>query len=264
MLKRILDTLDGLDEGLKGHYAQGDNGKWHLQADDALELKSALEKEKDLHSALKAKVKALDAEMEDYRKSKAESAKRDEESAKKLEDDAKTRKDYEGLLSVHEQIKKKHRDEVKALTARIEAAERRNEDLFKSDQINAAIAKAKGVPELALIIRDQVRVEDRGGEMRLVVVGTDGKPRVRDGAGEPFTIDDLMAETRANQRLAGLFLGTGATGAGSPPSTGGGASQSARARLDALKQKQAAGPLNRAEALEAVALGWQTATAKTN
>nr|AGS53473.1 hypothetical protein [uncultured bacterium contig00038] len=37
MLKRILETLDGLDEALKPLYQQGKDGKYFLQVDDAIE-----------------------------------------------------------------------------------------------------------------------------------------------------------------------------------------------------------------------------------
>jgi hypothetical protein len=43
-----------------------------------------------------------------------------------------------------------------------------------------------------------------------------------------------------------------------------GGNTGARARLDALKQKQAAGPLNRAEELSALTLGLELAATKTN
>lgn len=78
-LKLIVDSLESLDEGVRGFYTEQD-GKFRLDVDgveDVTGLKSALEKERSARRDLEKKMKAAlsDDDLEEYARLKAEAEK---------------------------------------------------------------------------------------------------------------------------------------------------------------------------------------------
>ncbi len=246
MLKRKLDTLDGLDEADKRHYKQGADGKFYLQADDANELKGALDKERERADAAEAKLKGID--LEEYRRLKDDVGKREAENAKK-------RGDFEALEA---QLKKKHKEEMDALATKLQNIQQERVASFHEAQLTKAVADAGGVAELLIpLLKASTKPEEKDGKLLLHVLGQDGNPRLKDGAGTPFGLSDLLGELKANEKLGGAFTGSGVSGAGSSPNGGRPAAGSARLRYDALMTKKDRTPL---EDNELIDLGGQLQT----
>jgi len=227
MLKRVLETLDGLDEATKALY-KPHNGKFVLDVDDAIELKNALEKEKERVDSLQAKLRGLDIDNEEFKKLKEELQKREAEEAKK-------RGDYDAL---EKQLKENHAKEIKELTAQVKALKQALESSFVEAEVTSAIASAKGIPDLlGPIIHKHVKAEEKDGKLHLTVLGLDGKQRFKDGQGAPFTLTDLIAELKANETFGRAFEGTGASGGGTHPGGANVNTSSGCARRDALIAK---------------------------
>ena len=244
MLKRVLETLDGLDEPIKALY-KPHNGKFVLDVDDAAELKTSLQKAREEADSLKAKLRGLDIDNDEYKKLKEELQKREAEEAKK-------RGDYDALEA---QLKENHAKELKAMKDELKALRQARESAFMEAEITSAIASAKGIPGLlGPIIQKHVKAEEKDGKLQLVVLGQDGKARFKDGQGAPFTLADLVSELKADETFGRAFEGTGATGGGTHPGGASANTSGARARYDALMAKQT---LTQAERFEVVNLAGQ-------
>ena len=244
MLKRVLETLDGLDESIKALY-KPHNGKFVLEVDDAAELKASLQKAREEGDALKARLKSLNIDNDEYNKLKEELQKREAEEAKK-------RGDYDALEA---QLKENHAKEIKAMKDELKAMRQARESAFLEAEITSAIASAKGIPDLlGPIIQKHVKTEEKDGKLQLVVLGQDGKARFKDGQGAPFTLGDLVSELKANETFGRAFEGSGATGGGTHPGGANVNTSGARARYDALKAKET---LTQPESLELLKLGNQ-------
>jgi len=256
MLKSLLDTLDEVDEAVKPHYKQLENGKWGLDTDEAAQMMAKLAKEKATRKSLEAKLDSLSGlDVEEYARLKEEAAKRETEEAEKAKDWDRAKK----------QIAATHAAEKKALEARLEAVMQERQESFVASEIAREVAAAKGIPDiLEPVISRQVKALEQDGRLQLAVLGKDGSPRVKDGAGNPFTVADLVAELKGSETFSVAFQGSGASGSGSrtanAPTV---APQGAAARYEALKAKSEANALTSAEGYELVRLGTQVRAAKT-
>ena len=122
------------------------------------------------------------------------------------------------------QMNSKHGDELKALQAKLDAKDGELKSVITlSDsrliktEATAAIAAAKGVPELLLPhVQQFLRIDEKGN---VVVVDAQGGPRVN-GKGDPLTINDLVNELKASDLFGRAFEGSGNSGSGSRPTAG--------------------------------------------
>jgi hypothetical protein len=242
-LKHVIDTLDGLDQAIAQCYRQLENGKYALQTDENLEIKAALAKEREYSKSLKRQYADLDPD--EYARLKDDAARREAEYAKR-------RGDFEKL---EKQMAARHQEEIGKYKAELDAIRRERAEAFLGSEIASAIASANGIPEiLEPIIARQVKAVERDGKLGLSVTDGGGQPRIKDGAGSPFTISDLVSELRANPTFGPAFRGSGASGAGTHPAAAGAAPTSARARMDALGAKES---LTQPESLELIRLAGQ-------
>ena len=89
-------------------------------------------------------------------------------------------------------------------------------------QATAAIAAAKGVPELLLPhVMRSVKVVEENGEFVARVLDAQGQPRIANVKGEPFTIALLVEEMKANEVYGRAFDASSAGGSGAHKSDGG-------------------------------------------
>ena len=99
-----------------------------------------------------------------------------------------------------------------------EEAEGRLNEYFVSNEVRAAMAKA-GVDNQELLMphlraRVQIQKSDEG-QLSLVVVGEDGKPRSSgNGDGKNMSVLQLLDEMKADKVFAPAFPGSGASGGG--------------------------------------------------
>lgn len=214
-LKLIVDTLDDVPEALRGEYVEKD-GKFHLGVDgleDTGGLKTALQKERADRAAYEKQVKAwqgLGKTPDEIKELLAAQEKADEDKATRAGE-------WDKLKA---QMNEKHDAALRAKDETITAMRARlNAELVDAKAV-AAIAAAKGVPELLLPhVQRHVKVDD---EFNVQVVDGKGDPRV--GAkGEPLTIADLVAEMKASEVFGRAFEGSGQSGSGTQPNSAGGA-----------------------------------------
>jgi hypothetical protein len=203
-LPLTVDKLDAIPEAARGAYVPKD-GKFALnvEIEDTSGLKrtnAELKKEKE---KLAERVKVLgDRDPADVLA--------DLEFAKHArEKKAKDEGDFEGLKKIQAEELKKKDALIFDLTARTAV----------DNAINLAGGKVKKLRDV--VIR-HVKVVDQNGTPTAVVVDAAGKPRIKDGQGTAFSLDDLLAEIKADDDYAPDFAASGASGSGARNGGGGG------------------------------------------
>lgn len=211
-LKLILDSLEGMDDAAKALYLEKD-GKFHLDVEgieNADSVKAALDRErKAARDATKAseKWRALGKTPEEIQELL--------EAQREAEEQKATRAGEWDKLKA--QMNEKHAADIAQRDESITALRKRlNAELVDAKAV-AAIAAAKGSPDLLLPhIQRQTKVDD---DFNVQVVDGKGDPRVN-GKGEPLSIADLVSEMRQSEVFGRAFDG-GNSGTGKEPGHGG-------------------------------------------
>ena len=223
-IKRIIETLEGLDETTAKLYAKGADGKFHLDLDGDDEpgegLKSALQKERkareDAERALKAREKA--------------------------EEDAKRKTEEELALKRGEfdKIRAQDQEALKESQAKLEALESRIRNGSMERAAMEAIQAAKGIPKALLphILPNLEAIPEGDG----YAVRVKGAPEKK--------LTDYVSSLKAD--MAWGFEGTGASGVGAGQS--GAVQTGIHARHDELSKKAT---LTSSESIELVKLAGQ-------
>ncbi len=225
-LKLVVDKLEDLPEEIRTLYTAGKDGKFALDVDgieDTGLLKKSIADERKARKLLEEKVKSwekLGKTPDEIEELTAAVAKAEEE---KLEHAGE-------WTQLKAQMNAKHDADVKALQAKIDAKEgeiksrqRSLESLLIETQATAAIAAAKGVPELLLPhVARFVKVDEVDGRLVTKIVDLQGGPRVN-GKGDPLTVEDLINEMKASEKYGRAFESSGNSGSGSGPNGSGGA-----------------------------------------
>jgi hypothetical protein len=197
-LKKLLTTLDGVDEKYHDLYEKQADGKFHLavEDDDTAALKSAKDHEKAQRKLVETQLKEVQDKLD-----AAEAAKK-----KKKDDDARSTGDVEALEKSWQEKFDKQKADNAAETARLTKALQGE----KVEGVAQAMA-TKLAGKNALLILPHI-------ERRLKVeIGTDGaKTRVLDAAGVPsaLTVKELEEEFFTNPLFESIILGSEANGSG--------------------------------------------------
>lgn len=141
----------------------------------------------------------------------------------------RTGKETSAIESVKQQMNNAHAKELKKLQDRIAAQQESLEEVMIENEVRAVAAdpEIKGNATLLMPhIKAQAKVAevtDDSGKIRYAprVLGADRKERV-DASGNPISIRALVAELREKEEYSGAFLGSGASGSGTPPDGGSG------------------------------------------
>lgn len=213
-LKLTVDSVEGLDDATKALYQQKD-GKFVLDVDgieDTSALKGALQKERKAAETAAKQVKryeALGKTPEEIEELLAAHAKAEEKKATDAGEWDKLR----AQMNEKHQVELRQKDETLA-----QMRQRLQGELIDSRAV-AAIAAAKGIPDLLLPhVQRHVKVDDN---YNVVVVDAKGDPRVN-GKGEPLSISDLVSEMKQSDIFGRAFEGSGQSGSGMQPTNGGG------------------------------------------
>lgn len=186
-LKLTLDSLDGLDEGTKGLYAEKD-GKYRLDVEgieDTSGLKSALEKERTARRELEKRAKAALSEddMEEYARLKAEADKG---------------KDKDEILK---SMRARHEKELELAKQEATAVKSRLERTVLESTATQLLAKHGGNVSLLLPhILGQLRPEEIDGNLSVVPASA-------------ATIDDVMSGLKSTFPQAFAAPATSGSGA---------------------------------------------------
>ena len=219
MLKLELDTIEGLEDGVKGLYEEKD-GKFRLKVDglpDVSGLKKKLDELMDESKAAKRKAKEIE-EAAERERAEALAKSGDVESLRKSYDEkfGKTKTEYETQIQNYQQ-------QLQKLTVGQTAT-----------TLAAELAIPGSAPVLLPHIQARLSMEIRDGQPVTVVMSADEKPSA-------MTIEELKTELSANPAFAPIIAASKAAGGGaSGGGNGGGAAKKAvtRAQFDSMNAVQ--------------------------
>lgn len=226
-LKLMIDSLDGVDEALRPLYVEKD-GKFALAVDgveDTSGLKNALAAERKRAADLEKQTKA----WKTLGKTPEEIAELVDAAELKAQTDAERKGEWDKLRA---QMNDKHAQDLKLKDETIGQMRKRLQAELVDAKAVSAIASAKGVPDLLLPhVQRFTKVDD---DFNVVVVDAKGDPRVN-GKGDPLSIADLIEEMKANEIFGRAFEGSGQSGSGMRPNSGGGGNPAGRITWDDLQ-----------------------------
>jgi Skp family chaperone for outer membrane proteins len=231
MLDPVVESLDTVDEKYRDLYQEADgkhvlkvNSKdgWALENVDG--LKTALASERKVKAELESIAKKFDGLDADKardalaRMEKLASGEPDEQTAQRLkafEDKLKAKYEAESK-SVHEPLEKT-KQELQSVKAQL------SEVLIDRAALEA-LSKAGGEAELLMPhVRSRLSLQEHDGKLVTVVLDKDGQTaRISPAQGSTalMTVDELVAELKANPVYGRAFAGNPNTGtAGVPKST---------------------------------------------
>lgn len=219
MLKLETDSLDSIDEPLRGLYEEKE-GKFRLKVDglpDVSGLKKKLDELMDESKAAKRKAKEIE-EAAERERAEALAKSGDVESLRKSYDEkfGKTKTEYETQIQNYQQ-------QLQRLTVGQTAT-----------TLAAELAIPGSAPVLLPHIQARLSMEIRDGQPVTVVMSADGKPSA-------MTIEELKTELSANPAFAPIIAASKAAGGGaSGGGNGGGAAKKAvtRAQFDGMNAVQ--------------------------
>lgn len=228
-LKAVLSAAeyDKLGDALKSEYKKGEGGKYVLDvtevdgyALDHIEpLKNSLERAKKERTALLDRVTAIE-DLEKDPKTAREALAKWKEIANWTPDEKIKAQIAEHVRQVEEKLKgenatvAKQRDGYRAVI----------DQALRKSAAEAAIAKAGGKTKLLLHpVLDHLKLEEKDGQFRTIVIGPDGTPRITrkkttDGepVDAPMGLDELVESFKNDPEFAPAFAGSGPGGAGTP------------------------------------------------
>lgn len=221
-----VDALDKVPEPFRPLYKEGNDGKFAVNPD----YKPLAEAVVGLNRSLKA------ARLEAKNKTTVDlsplsefgedpTAIRDAVNAKlkELQDELAKGGDAKlNLDKIKGDLAAAHAKELEKANKRGEALQGQLYGLLVENAATAAVAEAKGVPELLLpFIKNQVKVVEQDGEFKVFVVDAAGDQRYSGITGQPMTIKELVAEMKAQEKFGRLFESeAGGGGGGTPPGSG--------------------------------------------
>lgn len=218
MLKFALESLDGVEESVKGLYVERD-GKFYLDVDGAVDKSEIAGLEKSRDKILSEK-KALDAKIKEH---EAEIAKAREEAAREAEEKLKKAGDIKGLTESYEA---KLAEKDKAIAEKTEPLMRELVRLTVEDtamRIAAKYALSDCIETVAELIKPSLQMRFENGKSSVVVVDKSGNATA-------YTLDEFEKQVQADPRLARLLKGGNANGGGA---SGGGNGDGVPAKKDA-------------------------------
>lgn len=202
-LKLTVDSLDGLDDGVKTLYKE-DNGKFRLDL-DGYEDTTGLKAQRDALLNEKKEAQRKAKEAEEAAKAAAE------ESARKNGDVAALEKSWQEKLAATE-LNYKNLNE--SLTKQIHGLTVGQ----TATKLAAELAISGSADVLLPHIQSRLTVEIKDGAPSVRVLDLQGKPTA-------MTVDELKQEFISNKAFAPLIAASKATGGGASGSGGGGAAK---------------------------------------
>lgn len=255
MLKKVLESLDGLDENVAKLYKQGDDGKYHLEVEgdeDPVALKSALQKEREARKAAEKKAKELEGLQEQTQGLDLPSLRKLAEQLDKNEyhkmikegrvDEALQKFAEKHIEKMKADFDKQLGDKDKAIEAAVTRAKRRDDLILEAGLREAAVKAGthpSAIDDVVLHGRSMFSLDDDGRVVRIkdgeVEVGKDGKT--------PFGPSDWLESTREAKPhwypSSGSGTGSGGNGTQRPASQTKGKAMK-RAVFDGLGQNEKA------------------------
>mgnify|MGYP003519805469 FL=1 len=202
-LKLTVDSLDGLDDGVKTLYKE-DNGKFRLDL-DGYEDTTGLKAQRDALLNEKKEAQRKAKEAEEAAKAAAE------EAARKSGDVSALEKSWQEKLAATES---NYKNLNESLTKQIHGLTVGQ----TATKLAAELAISGSADVLLPHIQSRLTVEIKDGAPSVRVLDLQGKPTA-------MTVDELKQEFISNKAFAPLIAASKATGGGASGSGGGGAAK---------------------------------------
>lgn len=216
-----VDSIEKVPQDFRGLYKEKE-GKFALNTEDD-SVKSAVAAITKLNASLAAERKLTKKGPVDLTPLK-EFGETPEDIVKSFTEklqaaQAGTDKDAKvNLEKIKQELAQAHAKDLQSKDGKITALTNQLYSHLVEATATAAIAEAKGVPELVLpFIKNQVKVIEADGKMIPRVVDSAGDIRFSGVTGEPMTIVELVKELKANEKYGRLFESEAPSGTGSKP-----------------------------------------------
>jgi hypothetical protein len=244
-VKQVFEKKEDAPEWLRSSLLEQD-GKFVFEAELPTEtagLKSALQKERADREKAEKSLKGFEGvDPEEAKRLKAEAEQLAADKLKSKGDWETREKQLKEQLASDLQKRETHfQTELKTRDDKIAKLQESLEKSLIEAQATAAIAAAKGAPELLMPhVMRQVKVVEENGEYVARVMDANGQPRIMNVKGDPFTIPNLVDEMKANEVFGRAFEATGAGGSGASNGNkgGGNAKTINRQAFDAMSQAE--------------------------
>lgn len=221
MLKRIIDSLDKVDESLRKFYKEQD-GKFVLDVEDedVTALKNALQAERNANKEYKKKVPELESKLasleEDLEKARAKGADQKDKDAIKAEIDRVTA-----------QLTEKYTKEIDTFKSQNESLKTTVNRTILENEAIAALTAAKGKTKVLLPhVQRNLKVVEEDGKFVVRVINDKGEELIskKSGSTEPMSVHEYVESLRNDEEFGLLFEGTNNSGSGSSRTSNGGTS----------------------------------------
>jgi len=217
MLKKILENLEGLDEGIKALYVKKADGKFHLDVedDDGGALMRAKEHEVGLRKIAERELSEVQVKL----------------TAAEARAAALVASQGSSVQEVRTSLEAEWRAKVQASEdkgAREKSALEKTIQKVFVDQVASGLAASIALDEgsaelLSNVMRRRLTVEIIDGEPMTRVLSADGRPSA-------MTPDELKAEYFTNKKYAAIMRATDSSGGGAAGGQGGGGASDVKFR----------------------------------
>lgn len=235
VLQPVVDKIDAVPESHRELYEERE-GKFVLskpvKIDDPKELKGALAQEREMRRQLAEKVGDLPDDWKERIRKADEYEKQELERKGEYQELLKSTEDrYKGEIG-------KREERITLLTGTLERTMVVNS---ATNALNAVSAPVKALLPHVLPHLQAVENAERPGEFEVFVKDPKDprKMRVDLKTNEPFTVEQLIEELRADDQLSKLFPASPANGSGG---AGSGFSRSGNSRIVKLSEEEAKDP----------------------
>ncbi len=214
---QTVDSMDKVPDPFKALYGEGEGdskGKFSLRSDLA-QVARSIDGLNKATKTLRGGEKTLKELVDKYRKL-GDSPEEVEAKITEL-NAALSSKEKINPEKIKEEVAKSFKGQIDEKDAKIAKKDKAIHKYLVTSQATAAIAEAKGVPDLLLPhIERQVKVVEDGEDYRVTVVDAQGETRYG-SAGNPLTIPELVANMKADKVFGRAFESDAAGGGGKEP-----------------------------------------------
>lgn len=218
-IEQIFETREDAPEFLRPALLEKD-GKFVFQAElphEVQGLKTALSKERGFKKQLEDQLKGFEGiDPEVARQMLQKQQEIEAQQAREKGDWATREEQLKSQLAKDLASREKHyTTELEQREQRLKAMQNSLNRYIIEAQATAAIAAAKGTPELLMPhIQRQVQIVEENGDFVARVIDAQGQPRIADINGTPFSIRHLIEEMKADPIYGRAFESSGAGGSG--------------------------------------------------
>lgn len=193
------DSLESVPEPFRPFYREAD-GKLVPDLVPGADVVGLKRKVEELHAARKELTERFkDVDLDEYQALKAAGGKAAELDAR---------------LKVAAEAEAAAKSKAEQLAARL------RRKAIQTEVTRALAAAGGSVDLLAPVVERMVDVEEAGDDFHVIVRGPDGSVRFKDGAGNRFTVDDLLSELKTKDAYKPAFMTTPPSGGGATPASG--------------------------------------------